>query len=73
MVQSEITRGMDAKRGKRREVKNNGERLIEICIKNKHVLTNTKFKHKDIHTYLRIGPKNQLLIIFWWIKMNGKE
>nr|CAH7713655.1 unnamed protein product [Callosobruchus chinensis] len=32
---------------------NNGVRLIQFCIENQYIITNTFFKHKDIHKYTR--------------------
>ncbi|KAK4873256.1 hypothetical protein RN001_015285 [Aquatica leii] len=31
----------------------NGRRLIDLCVGNDLVITNTKFMHKDIHKYTR--------------------
>lgn len=36
------------------EVKNNnGERIIKLCIENNLIITNAKFKHKNVHTHER--------------------
>uniref|UniRef100_A0A1Y1JWU5 Reverse transcriptase domain-containing protein n=1 Tax=Photinus pyralis TaxID=7054 RepID=A0A1Y1JWU5_PHOPY len=42
---------------------NNGIRLINYCQLNNLVITNTFFQHRNIHTYTRVGPKNEKSII----------
>nr|CAI5845205.1 unnamed protein product [Callosobruchus analis] len=51
--------------GEGEEVKNNnGERLIHFCIENRYAITNTFFKHKDIHRYTReVKSRNERSII----------
>ncbi|XP_050499989.1 craniofacial development protein 2-like isoform X3 [Diabrotica virgifera virgifera] len=40
------------------EVRNdNGKRLIEFCVLNNLIVTNTHYQHKDIHKFTRQGPR----------------
>jgi hypothetical protein len=51
------------------ETKNdNGERLIDLCIANDLAITNSKFKHKDMHKFTRIAlSKNENFIIYYFV------
>lgn len=43
---------------------NNGERMLDFCIINRLIITNTFFEHKDIHKYTReIKSRNEKSII----------
>lgn len=54
---------------------NNGTRLIEYCLSNNLIVTNTFYQHKDIHKFTRRGPNNELSIIDYILveKDNKKE
>ncbi|KAK4878322.1 hypothetical protein RN001_010828 [Aquatica leii] len=46
----------------------NGRRLIDLCVGNDLVITNTKFMHKDIHKYTReVRSRNEKSIIDYFI------
>ncbi|KAK4876876.1 hypothetical protein RN001_009382 [Aquatica leii] len=46
----------------------NGIRLIDLCVGNYLVITNTKFMHKDIHKYTReVRSRNENSIIDYFI------
>ncbi|KAK4879078.1 hypothetical protein RN001_007224 [Aquatica leii] len=46
----------------------NGRRLIDLCVGNDLVITNTKFMHKEIHKYTReVRSRNEKSIIDYFI------
>lgn len=38
------------------EKNNNGDRMIDFCLMNNLVISNSTFKHKDIHKFTRVEP-----------------
>lgn len=55
---------------------NNGDRLIRFCIDNDLIITNTFYKHKDIHKYTReVKSRNEKSIIDYFLinRTNRKE
>lgn len=45
-------------------INNNGQRVIKFCLNNNMIVSNTHFKHKDIHKYIRImDSRNERSII----------
>lgn len=52
---------------------NNGERMIEFCIENDLIITNSKFKHKDIHKYTREQPSRKEKSIIDYFLINREN
>lgn len=47
---------------------NNGERLISFCVNNNLIVTNTFYKHKDIHKFTReVKSRNEKSIIDYFL------
>ena len=66
----EINCGAIGKEGED-EVTANGEILLDICIRNNLKITNTFFKHKDIHKWTRVAEsRNEKSIIDYIIVSN---
>lgn len=37
----------------KQHISNNGRRLLEVCMDNEMVITNTRFGHRDLHTNIQ--------------------
>lgn len=58
--------------GERGVRNNNGGRLIDFCIMNNLIITNTFYEHKDIHKYTRVVESRRERSIIDYVLVNRK-
>lgn len=68
LIMRDLNGRVVVKMSKRKARNSNEDKIVELCGENNLIISNTKFKHKEIHTFPRVEPrKNQKSIIYYFL------